>query len=311
MRVLLPLKKGLTSTNKSDLSLSQQVEFVEHLGSTSPFDAISETRAAEAFVSGDSLDLQEDLEFVSDCPSVLEQDIEAFAVASETWTQPERSNLLSTEEINCVLTTPPLQDSTLSTIGYNDLLSSHAVKPADRQKRKPSRASDSTGSTASCLKKIRPAISVNVKKGVDITDLPRMAGGTQKSDDNRRVSESSATAVAVVNGNEFYENDPASARGHSQSGSIQCIRDSQTEDQFFRALKQRGLEIRVQEGDGNCLFRAVSLQVYGDSTMHNEVRHQCLDFMVRVEGCDFVRCCDSSQLRLVQGQRTLFTICYR
>ena len=50
----------------------------------------------------------------------------------------------------------------------------------------------------------------------------------------------------------------------------------------FRATlkKERGLEIREQEGDGNCLFRAISLQVYGDPSMHGEVRKQCMDHMV-------------------------------
>lgn len=48
---------------------------------------------------------------------------------------------------------------------------------------------------------------------------------------------------------------------------------------FKIALKRIGLEIMEQEGDGNCLFRAVSLQVYGDSSMHAEIREQCLNFM--------------------------------
>jgi OTU-like cysteine protease len=48
---------------------------------------------------------------------------------------------------------------------------------------------------------------------------------------------------------------------------------------FCAALKRQGLELVVQEGDGNCLFRAVSLQVYGDASMHGQVREQCLDFM--------------------------------
>lgn len=52
---------------------------------------------------------------------------------------------------------------------------------------------------------------------------------------------------------------------------------------FRRALKKDGLEIREQEGDGNCLFRAVSFQVYGDPNMHMEVRNQCLDHMVKDE----------------------------
>jgi len=53
---------------------------------------------------------------------------------------------------------------------------------------------------------------------------------------------------------------------------------------FSVGLKQRGLEIREQEGDGNCLFRAVSLQVYGDASMHGQIRKQCMDFMVRTRG---------------------------
>jgi len=52
------------------------------------------------------------------------------------------------------------------------------------------------------------------------------------------------------------------------------------EDRFALALKKQGLEIVEQEGDGNCLFRAISLQVYGDASMHGEVRNRCLDFMV-------------------------------
>uniref|UniRef100_A0A7S2K5T8 ubiquitinyl hydrolase 1 n=1 Tax=Leptocylindrus danicus TaxID=163516 RepID=A0A7S2K5T8_9STRA len=48
---------------------------------------------------------------------------------------------------------------------------------------------------------------------------------------------------------------------------------------FETSLKRRNLELQLVEGDGNCLFRAVSLQVYGDTNMHNEVRRRCMDFM--------------------------------
>lgn len=52
---------------------------------------------------------------------------------------------------------------------------------------------------------------------------------------------------------------------------------------FAVVLKKQGLEIREQAGDGNCLFRAVSLQVYGDPSMHMDVRKQCMDHMVSLE----------------------------
>lgn len=54
--------------------------------------------------------------------------------------------------------------------------------------------------------------------------------------------------------------------------------------EFSEALKKRGLEEVEQEGDGNCLFRAVSLQVYGDSDAHMDVRRRCMDFMVSLWG---------------------------
>lgn len=117
------------------------------------------------------------------------------------------------------------------------------------------------------------------------------------------------------------ENDPASARGdvsltsperqrHNQVYDLQASSSSGSTDfsigqrdekqssnsnsnkkrpctsndeMHFRAIlkKERGLEIREQEGDGNCLFRAISLQVYGDPSMHGDVRKQCMDHMER------------------------------
>uniref|UniRef100_A0A7S2S8I2 ubiquitinyl hydrolase 1 n=1 Tax=Eucampia antarctica TaxID=49252 RepID=A0A7S2S8I2_9STRA len=56
-----------------------------------------------------------------------------------------------------------------------------------------------------------------------------------------------------------------------------------TTEPFKESLKKRGLEMVEQDGDGNCLFRAVSLQIYGDSNMHVEIRNRCLDYMAREE----------------------------
>eukprot|EP00578_Thalassiosira_sp_NH16_P021618 CAMPEP_0181085646 /NCGR_PEP_ID=MMETSP1071-20121207/5337_1 /TAXON_ID=35127 /ORGANISM="Thalassiosira sp., Strain NH16" /LENGTH=465 /DNA_ID=CAMNT_0023167455 /DNA_START=554 /DNA_END=1951 /DNA_ORIENTATION=- len=54
--------------------------------------------------------------------------------------------------------------------------------------------------------------------------------------------------------------------------------------QFVRLLRTRHeppLDMVEMDGDGNCLFRAVSLQVYGDPSMHAEARARCMDFMER------------------------------
>jgi hypothetical protein len=53
-------------------------------------------------------------------------------------------------------------------------------------------------------------------------------------------------------------------------------------DKDFKSLikKQLKFDVAEMDGDGNCLFRAVALQVYGDASMHSEVRRRCVEFMV-------------------------------
>eukprot|EP00742_Colponemidia_sp_Colp-10_P004703 GILJ01005016.1.p1 GENE.GILJ01005016.1~~GILJ01005016.1.p1 ORF type:complete len:538 (-),score=65.74 GILJ01005016.1:200-1813(-) len=51
------------------------------------------------------------------------------------------------------------------------------------------------------------------------------------------------------------------------------------EEWFRRQLAVKNLTIRGVEGDGNCLFRAVSDQIYGTDQYHQLVRQKCLDYM--------------------------------
>eukprot|EP00980_Cylindrotheca_fusiformis_P006360 scaffold1356_cov123-Cylindrotheca_fusiformis.AAC.41 len=74
--------------------------------------------------------------------------------------------------------------------------------------------------------------------------------------------------------------DPLQHSPSSGSGLSSCSAGD-LDSTFVVALQKNGLEIREQAGDGNCLFRAVSLQVYGDPSMHTDVRKQCMDFMDR------------------------------
>lgn len=48
---------------------------------------------------------------------------------------------------------------------------------------------------------------------------------------------------------------------------------------YRNALEAQGLRIYSIEGDGNCLFRSVSHQVYGDDRHHAVVRTTCMDYM--------------------------------
>ncbi|MBY0307588.1 MAG: hypothetical protein K2Q09_02500 [Phycisphaerales bacterium] len=48
---------------------------------------------------------------------------------------------------------------------------------------------------------------------------------------------------------------------------------------FLRLLKERGLRLVPVAGDGNCLFRAIALQVYGTAEAHVILRRRCMDFI--------------------------------
>jgi len=49
--------------------------------------------------------------------------------------------------------------------------------------------------------------------------------------------------------------------------------------QYLDALARRNLQVVSVEGDGNCLFRAVAHQIYGNEELHNIVRQKCVDYM--------------------------------
>lgn len=49
--------------------------------------------------------------------------------------------------------------------------------------------------------------------------------------------------------------------------------------QYTEALSRMNLSIVSVDGDGNCLFRAVSHQVYGSDSYHGMVRSSCMDYM--------------------------------
>ncbi|XP_073269994.1 OVARIAN TUMOR DOMAIN-containing deubiquitinating enzyme 6-like [Primulina huaijiensis] len=58
--------------------------------------------------------------------------------------------------------------------------------------------------------------------------------------------------------------------------------DAERERQFETELRRvKGLEVRKMLEDGNCLFRAVANQVYGDSEQYDLVRQMCIDYVER------------------------------
>ncbi|KAA8549906.1 hypothetical protein F0562_001590 [Nyssa sinensis] len=58
--------------------------------------------------------------------------------------------------------------------------------------------------------------------------------------------------------------------------------DAERECKFEIDIRRtKGLEVKRMLEDGNCLFRAVADQVYGDSEVYDEVRQMCMDYMER------------------------------
>ena len=111
----------------------------------------------------------------------------------------------------------------------------------------------------------------------NIMGLPRSLGdyysSQLKSSDSTNDSGTHLEPEIVSTEQSYPEGDDLDEERHSD-------RSTTTTESFIKTMKERGLEVVEQEGDGNCLFRAVSLQVYGDTDSHMDVRRRCLDFMV-------------------------------
>ncbi len=49
--------------------------------------------------------------------------------------------------------------------------------------------------------------------------------------------------------------------------------------QLLRSKHDPPLDVPAVDKDGNCLFRVMSLQVYGNTSAHAKVRRRCFDYM--------------------------------
>ncbi|GLJ55471.1 hypothetical protein SUGI_1191150 [Cryptomeria japonica] len=65
-----------------------------------------------------------------------------------------------------------------------------------------------------------------------------------------------------------------------QSTCFGSYDDAERERQFESDIRHaRGFEVRRMAADGNCLFRAVADQVYGDAELYDHPRQMCIDYM--------------------------------
>ncbi|XP_073843174.1 deubiquitinating enzyme A isoform X2 [Musca autumnalis] len=53
------------------------------------------------------------------------------------------------------------------------------------------------------------------------------------------------------------------------------------DEQFAKCMADRGYILKPVEEDGACLFRAISLQIYGDEEMHDVIRQHTMDYIYK------------------------------
>ncbi|XP_061376242.1 OVARIAN TUMOR DOMAIN-containing deubiquitinating enzyme 6-like [Gastrolobium bilobum] len=86
---------------------------------------------------------------------------------------------------------------------------------------------------------------------------------------------------------------PSSPRAHNENEGynsadeqnpclVSSYDDLERERQFENDIRRaKGYEVKGMMEDGNCLFRAIADQVYGDSELYDLVRQMCIDYMER------------------------------
>ncbi len=76
------------------------------------------------------------------------------------------------------------------------------------------------------------------------------------------------------------EKRPLASLHHIPSSHRRAISAaSDNYNRYISALRRKGLKVHPVEGDGNCLFRSVSHQIYGTDDLHGLVRQSCMEYM--------------------------------
>ncbi len=96
-----------------------------------------------------------------------------------------------------------------------------------------------------------------------------------------------STKRALVNSDADIDNKSSRLRGDENGDSnykysthTRHINEQSSQyDHYISGLQRHSLNVVSVAGDGNCLFRSVAHQVYGDDELHEVVRQKCMDYM--------------------------------
>ena len=120
---------------------------------------------------------------------------------------------------------------------------------------------------------------ISTREGVDVNTLfPTLSNinninNTTSSNSNTTTATATTTIQDNNNSNNIENN-------HEEDERIRKITTiSQQYNHYIHGLHKNGFSIHSIEGDGNCLFRAVSHQIYGTEEYYDIVRTKCCDYM--------------------------------
>ncbi|CAM6066575.1 unnamed protein product [Sphagnum tenellum] len=120
---------------------------------------------------------------------------------------------------------------------------------------------------------VGPSASSGTRGGVTYWRIPRAVKVSRNSPNSSR-----PTSPRVYGEGDGYNS--ADEQGPWSSGPSGYEDNGERERQFENELRRvKSLEVRWMAEDGNCLFRAVADQVYGDAEMYSETRQLCIDYM--------------------------------
>ena len=117
---------------------------------------------------------------------------------------------------------------------------------------------------------------------------------TERNHSRRRSTASRTSSYGEKNGSRTFDSDINSdsdmdndnsdnennENNSSSSNRRKRFRPTKNQlSQYIEALADKELEIVGAEGDGNCLFRTVSHQMYGRQDHHAMIRSACVDYM--------------------------------
>lgn len=86
------------------------------------------------------------------------------------------------------------------------------------------------------------------------------------------------TSEAVDNNFSGYNSGDEYAQ--AKDARLTATQWRERDDQFIKCMTDRGFTVKQVEEDGACLFRSISLQIYGDEDMHDVIRQNTMDYIV-------------------------------